>query len=171
MRALIACLTLLGAALGQNYILKSVVVDEAGSPLQSASYRADFSAGQTVASSWLASTTFRAVLGFWHGPYASGGIEGQPPPVTERMSLAVSPSLVRNRATVRYTLPNETNVRLQLVDNAGRVLGSLVSARQMSGSYRVAWNFSTAPGIGAGVYFLRLTASGASIVSRIVIVR
>ena len=172
MRALVSFLVLAGAALGQDYILKSVVVDEAGACLQSSSYRAGFSAGQAVASDWLASTTFRAVLGFWNGPYTPPGVAGgSPNPSVARLSMEVSPNPARNHAVIRYALPNEGQVSLQLVDNAGRVLGSLVSAHQPAGAYRVAWDFTKVRSIGAGVYFLRLTASGESRTARIVVAR
>lgn len=171
MRTIGILLTLAAAAFGQNYVLKSVVIDAAGAPLQSANLRANLSAGQTAASNWLASTTFRAVLGFWHGQYSAGVTEEQSQPAARQLALAVSPNPLRGRAVIRYALPREADVSLQLIDNSGRRLGNLVGTRQPAGSYSVTWDFGSKRQVGAGVYFVRLTAAGASRTVRIVVAR
>jgi hypothetical protein len=171
MRIAITLLALAATALGQNYVLKAVVLDDGGAPAQSAGYRASFSTGQTVASGWLQSPSYRAVLGFWHGQYEAGIAIEPVAQVPDPMTLVVSPNPLRNRAVVRYTLPRESYVNLQLVDNAGRVVGDLVSSRQSPGSYRINWSVGSASAISAGVYFLRFSGPGSSLVTRVVVAR
>ncbi len=61
---------------------------------------------------------------------------------------------------IHYELSTESNVSLWIYDVRGRIIQTLVSDYQPAGRYDVVWNAEAADGnsIGAGVYFVRLTA-------------
>lgn len=176
MRVLL-CLTLvLAAAAGQEYVLEASVSDAGGRRLSSSGYACGLSAGQAVASSWLAGSGYRALLGFWNRVLPVSGVTGPGPSsrVDERAWLGpCSPNPVRQRGVVCYGLPRPADVRLEVFDHAGRSVGTLVDARQGPGSYRVVWDIrrvqqSELPN---GVYFLRLVGAGSRAVRKAVVAR
>ena len=62
--------------------------------------------------------------------------------------------------TIRYGLPEETNVSLVIYDVRGQVVHTLESEHQSAGWYDVVWNGHTTDGhtISTGIYFARLVA-------------
>jgi len=62
--------------------------------------------------------------------------------------------------TIRYGLPEESNVSLVIYDVRGQVVQTLASAHQSAGWYDVVWNGQTQDGksISTGIYFARLVA-------------
>ena len=73
-----------------------------------------------------------------------------------RLEFSVSPSPIRQDATVRFSLPVASSVDLSFFDLAGRKVATLVSGRQLAGRYSVAWQ--DAARLPAGLYFARLRA-------------
>jgi hypothetical protein len=78
-------------------------------------------------------------------------------------------------AQVRFgwTIPNRTEVTLEVFDVAGRLVRTLVRAELTPGEHSVIWDGNDAGGrrAGSGVYFARLTAPPSSSVRRIVGIR
>ena len=164
MRKLTAVLVMVLAAcaLGQDYILKSCVIDEGGSQTASSGYVARLSFGQPIASNTITSSGFRAILGFWH-PGFGIGVREPVANVTTRPVFALGqnvPNPFGSRAVINYSLPAETEVDLKVFGRDGRVVTTLVGSRQKAGRYRVTWNLDsrTRAGLANGVYFYRLTA-------------
>ena len=62
--------------------------------------------------------------------------------------------------TIRYGLPEESNVSLVIYDIRGNLIQTMRSEYQPAGWYDVVWNGETAEGksISTGIYFARLTA-------------
>ncbi len=62
--------------------------------------------------------------------------------------------------TIRYGLPEDSNVLLVIYDVRGQVVQTLESGHQSAGWYDVVWNGQTADGktISTGIYFARLVA-------------
>jgi parallel beta-helix repeat protein len=62
--------------------------------------------------------------------------------------------------TIRYDLPQESQVQLNVYDIAGRLVTTLVSQSQVGGSYEVLWNGMDANGntLPSGLYLYRLQA-------------
>ena len=62
--------------------------------------------------------------------------------------------------TIRYGLPEESNVALVIYDVRGQVVQTIASEHQSAGWYDVVWNGQTADGkaISTGIYFARLVA-------------
>ncbi len=86
----------------------------------------------------------------------------------ESVTLRAAPNPVRNRATVRYTLPEETEVRLEMYDVLGRRVATLDSGRKRAGVHRVRFSPS---GLSSGVYFGRLKAGEKSVTQKVTVVR
>ena len=62
--------------------------------------------------------------------------------------------------TIKYGLPEDSNVSLVIYDVRGQVVQALESGHQSAGWYDVVWNGQTADGktISTGIYFVRLVA-------------
>jgi len=70
--------------------------------------------------------------------------------------------------TIRYTVPKESHVRIEVYDLNGRIVDCLVNVRMTPGDYTVKWNASE---ISAGVYFYRITAGNFSAVRKCVLIK
>ena len=57
--------------------------------------------------------------------------------------------------TIRYSIPNESEVSLSVYDELGQKVDELYSGVQSAGSFEVSWNASN---FASGVYFLRMNA-------------
>ena len=155
--ALVAC------AVGQDYTLKSCVIDEGGSQTASSGFIARLSFGQPVASNAVTSGGIRAILGFWHPGFMTGVREPVVNTATTRPVFALGQSVPNpfcSRAVINYSLPAVTEVNLKVFGRDGQVVTTLVSGRQKAGRYRVTWDLDsrTRAGLANGVYFYRLTA-------------
>jgi len=167
MRRLTAVLAfaLVAGALGQNYILRTCVIDAGGRQAASSSYRAGISFGQPVASDVITSSSYNAILGFWHPGLLIGIREQVANGAAIRPAFALgqnAPNPFRDRAVINYSLPAEAEVDLRVLDRDGRVVTTLVSGRQNAGRYRVTWGLDSRSQseLANGVYFYRLTAGG-----------
>jgi predicted outer membrane repeat protein len=69
---------------------------------------------------------------------------------------AVSPNPVSSSATITFGLSEEGQIKIELVDALGNVVGTIVNGYYGAGQYREVWNVSNE--IASGVYFLRLTS-------------
>lgn len=86
--------------------------------------------------------------------------EGLPQRWRKPRSLALSVDRAPGRAAaIRYALPEPAEVRLAVFDVAGRRVAEVASGVRAAGEHRASWDGG---GLSAGVYFLRLTAGGAS---------
>jgi hypothetical protein len=86
-------------------------------------------------------------------------------------------------ARVRYDVPCEADITVDLLDAAGRVLGTLSAGRHEPGRYVVNLrrvdvtsdpSVATRAGrqtLGGGVYFVRLASAGFKAVRKVVLVR
>jgi hypothetical protein len=101
----------------------------------------------------------------------STDVGGVAPPTS--FSLQVRPQPARTGATIGFDLPIQTAVRLEVFDVAGRSVRMLAAGQYAPGSYSLPWDLRGGDGarLSAGVFFLRLQASGQSRLSRVVIVQ
>jgi hypothetical protein len=152
----------------QNYVLRSVVLDEGGGKINSTGYIVNLSFCQPIASSQLSNSNYHAFLGFlsvshsWTGAYP--GIEQKEIEMQaflSAFSLAQNyPNPFNRHTVIRYSLPIETDVNLRVINSAGRVIRTLVSEKQQPGQYNVTWNLNgvSQSQLANGIYFYRLEA-------------
>src|SRR5512137_2532204 len=101
-------IALAACALGQDYILRSRVIDEGGRSTASAGYAARLSFGQPIASNTITSASFRAILGFWHPDLMVGVREPVVSDAAARPLFALGqnvPNPFCRRAIITYSLP------------------------------------------------------------------
>jgi photosystem II stability/assembly factor-like uncharacterized protein len=82
--------------------------------------------------------------------------------------LDVYPNPAKSMSGIRYTLPAEGKVSLQLYDISGRLVKTLVNEQKKQGDYSINLNSRT---LSAGVYFLSLETEEKRIIERLVIVK
>ncbi len=70
------------------------------------------------------------------------------------MALTSYPNPFNTETTVRYTMEEAGDVNIQIFDNSGKLMTTLVNQRQTKGDFQVRWDAS---GLPAGLYFARLT--------------
>ncbi|SHL06941.1 T9SS type A sorting domain-containing protein, partial [Rhodothermus profundi] len=76
--------------------------------------------------------------------------------VPERFALYEAyPNPFRRQATIRFAVPRQVRVRLEVYDVLGRRVGVLVDEKLAPGLYAVRFE---AQGLASGLYFYRLTA-------------
>ncbi len=74
-------------------------------------------------------------------------------PYRKPFSLLVVPSIIRNSAIIRFTIPEQGKVELVVYDALGRIVERLVDKELKAGVYTVRWAEKKLP---AGIYFFRL---------------
>jgi hypothetical protein len=74
----------------------------------------------------------------------------------------------RNTISIPFELPEAANVTLAVFDVMGRELGVLASGSYRAGAHAIEWSSA---GYRSGVYILRLTANGASVTRKVMVVK
>ena len=89
-----------------------------------------------------------------------GASNGAAPAVAQLAMPAPSP--FRGVTTIRYSLPQAGDARLEVFDTSGRLVRTLVRESMSPGNHGVTWNGTDEAGrrLGAGVYYLRLESAG-----------
>lgn len=77
-------------------------------------------------------------------------------------------AIAGNRATVAYTLPQDSDVHLSVYDITGRRVAVVENASHIAGAHQASWNIS---GLSPGVYFYRLRAGAAIVTKSVLILR
>ncbi|HTW91197.1 MAG TPA: FlgD immunoglobulin-like domain containing protein [bacterium] len=80
------------------------------------------------------------------------------------------PSVFAGQASIVYGLPRNTQVRLEIFDVCGRPVQTLATGVGKPGYYNVVWHCDDARGrtVAEGAYFVRLTADGKTLTSKLV---
>jgi ligand-binding sensor domain-containing protein len=85
-------------------------------------------------------------------PYVLKVNEASP---TEFISLINTPNPFNSSTVISYSLPNRSDVRLDVFDITGRKVTTLISSRQDKGNHQLTWQTQNEA---SGVYFLRIQA-------------
>jgi hypothetical protein len=78
------------------------------------------------------------------------------------------PNPFQEQATVRYSVPERTHVRLAVYDALGRRVRTLASGEQQAGRQETSFQ---AQDLSSGTYFYRLEAGGRVLTGSVVLVR
>jgi hypothetical protein len=92
-------------------------------------------------------------------------------PVTEFALSAVWPNPVRRATRFQFALPRDAGVHLGLHDVQGRELVVLAEGQFPAGRHTVDWSSATGARLEPGLYFLRFSAAGHTIVRRFVLMK
>jgi len=98
---------------------------------------------------------------------ASTGVDGGP--VTAVELATIQPNPLRGAGRVAFALPRASQVRLSVLDVQGREVAVLAEGVYEAGRHQAGWE--AAGRVGPGLYFVRLSAAGRSLVRRIVVTR
>lgn len=84
-----------------------------------------------------------------------------------------APNPFGERTTIKFALPEQTDVTLTVYDTMGRRVATLVDGLVRAGTHRIPWAGRTRDGqaLASGVYLLRLTAGDQAFTRRMTLVR
>lgn len=88
--------------------------------------------------------------------------------IPDEVTLTSYPNPVQKQATVEYTLPEQTDVRVALYDVLGRRVATLEEGSKQAGRHQIQLEGT---GLSSGVYFGRLKAGGETRTQKITVVR
>ena len=97
----------------------------------------------------------------------TAGVDGT---VADFALAAVWPNPARRSVRVQFALPREATVHLGLHDVQGREVAALADGTYPAGRHTVDWSAAVSPP-DPGLYFLRLTLPGLTLVRRFVLVK
>jgi len=89
-------------------------------------------------------------------------------PLAMTLGVKAYPNPARSLSVIRYSLPNDGKVSLQLYDISGRLVKTLVNENKNPGIYKISLNTKT---LSAGVYFLSLETKEKKIIERLIIIK
>jgi hypothetical protein len=94
-----------------------------------------------------------------------------PGAVTAFALAPVYPNPMRSGGTFAFALPREARVRLTVLDVQGREVLVLADGTEGAGWHSLAWRNGDRASLGAGLYFVRLQAGGATFTRRFVLAK
>jgi hypothetical protein len=119
----------------------------------------------------LAGGVYRVTGGFWSE--AGGGAPTATPesgPPTSFAFAPPTPNPFTSTTEVAFDLPARDHVRAEVFDVRGERVRTLVDESREAGRYREHWDGRDAAGhrVGAGVYFVRVRATGNDVTRRVI---
>ncbi len=111
--------------------------------------------------------TTQTGLAFVHRP-GGGTVGAEGPPGADALALSAAPVPASGAATLRFTLPDASAVRLTLHDALGRTVATLADGALAAGPHAIAVD---AGRLAPGVYVARLAAAGGAATTRLVVAR
>ncbi len=101
--------------------------------------------------------------------YNPTGVSDQRAQLPSRFALDDAyPTPFNPTTTIRYQLPEESDVTLRIYNVLGRLVTTLIDAKQNAGYKSVSWNGNDCP---SGVYFYQLQAGNFSAVKKMILAR
>jgi len=155
-----------GAGVMAQTQLQSVVVGYGGGRSSSASYQATLTIQSVVGESASASAECR--LGFWAGFYEAFVSSAMDLPTYQDQLFQNSPNPFNPRTTIRFTLAQEAQTRIEVFDLRGRRVARLLDETVAAGAHSLVFEPEN---LASGVYFLRLQAGNYSANSRLVLLK
>ena len=97
-----------------------------------------------------------------------------PPAIPERFYLSQNyPNPFNPTTEIRYALPKDSRVRLEIYNVLGQKVRTLVNESQKAGYYRVCWDGKSQGGqmVASGIYFYRINAEGFNSTKKMILLR
>jgi len=160
---------------GQHICPWSTISSGAGA-MFGTNYISGGTAGQTAIGS-MTSTNFITHIGFWQ--------IGLTPAITEQeKDITIDPNILTIKlynakpnpfniqTNIRYSLPTENKVSLEIYDASGRLIKTLVNQKQTLGIYSVNWNGKNERNqkLSASVYFYKLQTKNYTSTKKILLI-
>jgi len=99
----------------------------------------------------------------------ASGVQTANAPIPEQYTLNQNyPNPFNPSTLITYSVPKESNVKLEIFDLLGRKIATLVSERKVAGNYSVEFNASA---LGSGVYIYRLTTPGVVLAKKMILIK
>ncbi len=92
-------------------------------------------------------------------------------PVADFELAPVQPNPMRGAGRIGFALPSASRVRLSVIDVQGREVAVLAEGIFEAGRHQVRWEGASSGRVGPGLYFVRLSVAGRSLVRRTVVTR
>lgn len=160
------------AGFGCRRLLDEVLAGLSASTAYEVRYRTVSDARIAPTTPWrMLATNPRRDLVFRTEGEAPAGIDGQESAIVEPSLLSLEgPNPFRLGTTLRYAVPTDGPVRLEVFDVNGRRVKTLLDVWQTAGEGTIAWDGTAEHGrsAGSGVFFARLETSGTSQAIRLV---
>jgi hypothetical protein len=99
----------------------------------------------------------------------AAGVDGRP--VVDFELAPVQPNPLHGAGRLGFALPRAAHLRLSVLDVQGREVAVLAEGTYEAGRHQVAWDGPAAGRVGPGLYFVRLSVAGRSLVRRTVVTR
>jgi len=123
----------------------------------------------TVAYGWVIDDFYLKVQ-----PFPSG-VAGDPgKPAVRILALEQNrPNPFRGQTSIRYQLPSESLVKINVYNISGQLVKTIVDAKQLPGIYNAVWNGRDNSGrpVSAGIYFYRLSAGDVRLTQKMVLLK
>jgi subtilisin family serine protease len=105
--------------------------------------------------------------------YAALNSDGEPATPSVFELLPNYPNPFNPATTIRYSLEQDSHVRVELFNILGRKVRTLSDAFQTAGDYRITWDATSDAGVplSSGVYFLRVTAGEHNLTRKLTLLR
>jgi hypothetical protein len=87
---------------------------------------------------------------------------------SSKFKVECIPNPLTSMTTIRYDLPGDAFVSLDIYNNTGQKVGNLVNSRQLKGEHLACWDVANLP---PGIYFYRLTAENQSVSGKLVVIK
>jgi hypothetical protein len=93
--------------------------------------------------------------------------------LVQKLQLNITPAPIVTSTTISYYLPTGADVKLQIFNNTGQHMITLVDDYKYAGSYKVIWNGkdARAANVPNGVYFARLSCGELSVTGNLVVIK
>lgn len=92
-------------------------------------------------------------------------------PVADFELAPMQPNPLRGVGSIGFALPSASHVRLSVIDVQGREVAVLAEGVYGAGRHQARWEGATSGRVGPGLYFVRLSVAGRSLVRRAVVTR
>ncbi|RPJ44837.1 MAG: T9SS C-terminal target domain-containing protein, partial [Candidatus Latescibacterota bacterium] len=110
--------------------------------------------------------------GFFHEPYNPTGVESDAPKLVYALD-ANRPNPFNPTTTIRFSLPENGRVTLDIYSTSGRLVRRLADSDRQAGAHQVIWDGKTDAGreAGSGIYFYRMEAGSFADTKKMVLIR
>ena len=93
-------------------------------------------------------------------------------PTINIVNIAIFPNPSRSDVTIEYSLLSSSYTMLTIIDFSGKLVKTLVDAKQQKGKHEIIWDRTDSPGntVKPGIYYCNILTHGGTVSSKVLIV-